>query len=149
MMLCGIRRLRWWRPRFIHATPAAADTPSPPPAPAATTPSPLIEIQWSDIKDLGYDDRATVMAGLERMRKKLDLQITALEARRAKLTTKDDPVKFNDALKVLDTARTRLASYITDLGNATPENWTQRRDRITEAWVKVEDAYKKALAEAP
>jgi len=131
------------------ATPPAAETPAAPPASAATSPAPLIETRWNDIKDLGYDDRATVLAILDRVGKKLDLQITALEARRAKLTTKDDPVKFNDALKVLDTARTRLTSYIADLRNATPENWTQRRDRIEDAWVKIEDAYKKALAEAP
>lgn len=140
-----------------EATPPAAETPAtpapvvstPPPAPAATTPSPLTEIKWIGLKDPGYDARATAMTDLARLREKLDLQITALEARRAALTTKNDPDKFSAALKVLDTARTRLASYVTDLGNATSENWAQRHERVADAWVKVEEAYKKAVAEAP
>jgi hypothetical protein len=136
------------------ANPPAAETPAVPatPAPAApatTTPSPVTEIKWSDIKDLGYDDRADVMAGLGRLREKLDLKIAALEARRAELTTKDDPLKFNAALKSLDTVRTRLMSAITDLGNATSQNWEQRHDRVADTWVDVEDAYKKAAGEAP
>ncbi|HSI08737.1 MAG: hypothetical protein ACAH89_03780 [Rariglobus sp.] len=139
------------------ATPPSAETPTTPvpsapatpPAPATTTPSPLTELKWSDIKDLGYDDRADVMAGLAKLREKLDLKIAALEARRADLTTKDDPLKFNAALKTLDTARTRLTSSITDLGNATSQNWEQRHDRVADAWVNVEDAYKKAAGEAP
>jgi hypothetical protein len=119
------------------ANPPAAETPAVPatPAPAApatTTPSPVTETKWSDIKDLGYDDRADVMAGLGRLREKLDLKIAALEARRAELTTKNDPLKFN-----------------TDLGNATSQNWEQRHDRVADTWVDVEDAYKKAAGEAP
>lgn len=135
------------------ANPPAVETPAAPapvsPAPSTTTPSPLTELKWSDIKDLGYDDRADVMAGLAKLREKLDLKIAALEARRAELTTKDDPLKFNNALKSLDTARTRLLSAITDLGNATSQNWEQRHDRVADAWVNVEDAYKKASDEAP
>lgn len=130
------------------ATPPATDTSSPS-APAASTPSPPTEVKWSDIKDLGYDRRAEVMAGVGKLREQLDLKITALEARRAKLTTSDDPVKFSNALKSLDTARTRLLSAITDLGKATSENWTQRHERVANAWINVEDAYEKAAAEAP
>lgn len=138
------------------ATPPAVETPAPagPATPAnpsapATTPSPITELKWNDIKDLGYDDRAEVLAGLGKLREKLDLKIAALEARRTELTTQDDPLKFNAALKVLDTARTRLLSAITDLGKATSQNWAQRHDRVADAWVNVEDAYQKAAAEAP
>lgn len=130
------------------ATPAPS-IPATPPAPVAPTPSPLTELKWSDIKDLGYDDRATVMTGLGKLSEKLDQKIAALEAKRAELTSKDDPLTFNSALKSLDTARTRLMSAITDLGKATPQNWEQRHDRVADAWVNVEDAYKKAAGEAP
>lgn len=139
------------------ATPPAAVTPAKPapavpatPAPpATTTPSPLVETKWSDIKDLGYDDRADVMAGLTRLQDKLDKQVANLKARRAALTTTDDPDKWNAAMEVLGTARTRLMSAIIDLGKATPQNWEQRHDRVADALVNVEDAYKKASNEAP
>ncbi|MBC8039885.1 MAG: hypothetical protein H7Y06_05030, partial [Opitutaceae bacterium] len=99
------------------ATPAPG-TPASPPAPApTTTPSPLVETKWSDIKDLRYDDRADVMAGLTRIQSKLDKQVADLKARRTALTTSDNPDKWDAAMEVLGTARTRLMSAITDLGN--------------------------------
>ncbi|MBC8040967.1 MAG: hypothetical protein H7Y06_10520, partial [Opitutaceae bacterium] len=78
-----------------------------------------------------------------------DKQVADLKARRTALTTSDNPDKWDAAMEVLGTARTRLMSAITDLGNATPQNWEQRHDRVADALVNVEDAYKKAANEAP
>lgn len=136
---------------LVSFLPVVQSQPAPPPPapPAAPAPAAEPEIKWSDIKDLGYDDRAKVMDGLRRLRENLDRKIAALKARRSQFTANDNPGDFNAALKALETARTRLTSSISELGEATPQNWSQRHERVADAWENVENAYQKAGDEAP
>lgn len=126
------------------ATPAAAPPIQTPPYPPA-----IVPIEWSAIQNLGYDDRAAFLAGLQRLHAQLELQISELNARRAALTASDNPGKLNFAMEALGTARTRLLSTSTDLSKATPQNWEQLKERVSDSWVVVQNAHDKAAAEAP
>lgn len=133
------------------ATPEVPNLPPTPPPPLVTPPAPLAitAAEWNDIKALGFDDRADFFVGLNRLHARLDAQITALNTRRATLSSTDNPAQWDATLEVLGTARTRLLSSSEDLQKATPQNWGQRRDRVAEAWVNVQSAHDKAAAEAP
>ncbi len=142
----------------------AKDDPSPPTPPAAgtdraTPPAPAIpsgataaakedadsataSATWATIKDAAYDKRADFIAGLNLMMKRLDSGIQALNAKRA--TMKDGAAAdwdFN--MKELNNARDYLQSMGSELEKATDGTWTDAKDKVTQAWTRVRNAYDK------
>lgn len=141
----------------VAASPDASTTPPPPavvPAPGVVAPvpapdePPAANVEWADIKDLEFDDRADFIAGLERLKTRLDQRIEELKAKRAAITSDVDPVEWDNAMKALANARVRLLSRSTDIAKATPENWSQRKEQVALAWEDVQESYEKAVTES-
>lgn len=124
------------------ATPPAAQ----PAAATATDNSDVTVAQWSDIKDDTYDQRAHFFAGLKKLEAKVDLQIAELNAKRATLKGTTSTEDWDFAMKAMETARTYLASTGRELTEADPDLWSQKKEKVGQAWTKTQDAYSKVKA---
>ena len=118
------------------------------PAPEARTvaalPQPVAvaaTASWESLADLTYDQRAEFIAGILRLENQLDGQIGALAAKRATMTT--DTKDWDFAMGGLTEARSYLQSMATEVGAATPDTWSEEKEKAHQAWLKAQDAYDK------
>jgi hypothetical protein len=136
---------------------APAVSPSPGmPAPSRAVPAPiqpmarpalvvndLAASSWTDIKDLTYDQRSDFITGLGRLQNKLDGQISALNAKRATMTT--DTKDWDFAMKGLLEAQAYLRSMTDEMSHATPDSWIQEKEKVEEAWHNSQEAYDRVI----
>lgn len=99
--------------------------------------------QWADIKDHAFDARAKFMTGLKALEAKADTQIAELKAKRATMQGSPSAKDWDFAMKEMADARAYLKSMGEELGKATAETWAQQKDKVGQAWVRVQDAYAK------
>jgi hypothetical protein len=112
--------------------------------PVAATANPdIASARWSDIKDCTYENRAQFFAGLARLEARVDDQIRGLIAKRATMDGKTNTQDWDFAMKEMGNARTYLKSMGEELHKASPETWAQQKDKVGEAWVRVQEAYGK------
>lgn len=127
-------------PAKTAATPAVTTkAPDPvPPAPAEAAPT-----QWSDIKELTFDQRDRFFAGLKRLEARVDEQIGELTAKRATMKGITGTKEWDFAMQEMVNARSALKSIGEVLAKAGQENWTEQKDRVGQAWVRTQDAFAK------
>ena len=133
-------------PPAKDVTSATATVVVPAPTPtvqvaAAASPN-VASARWTDIKDCTYDMRAQFFAGLERLEARVDLEVSELTARRAAMTSIANTQDWDFAMKGMETARSYLKSEGEDLRTSSPETWGQIKDKVGQAWVKTQDAYR-------
>ncbi|HTB81343.1 MAG TPA: hypothetical protein VK717_10700 [Opitutaceae bacterium] len=111
----------------------------------ATTASPNdASAKWTNIEDCAYDMRAQFFAGLKGLEARVDDQFRELTAKRATMTSSTADTKDWDfAMKEMEDARSYLKSMDEELSKATPETWSQEKDKVGQAWVRTQEAYKK------
>jgi hypothetical protein len=99
--------------------------------------------QWIDIEEYNYDMRAPFFAGLKQVEASVDDQIDELAARRAAMNSTTDTTDWDFAMKEMESARSYLRSTGEQLGKATPETWSQEKDKVGDAWQRTQEAYGK------
>lgn len=88
---------------------------------------------WQNIQYFTYEKRQDFTAVFSRMVSKLDVDIRALNEKRA--TMKNDTRDWDFAMKELNNARADVQSKLTDLSKVTTaEAWVEARDRLGVAW---------------
>jgi hypothetical protein len=96
---------------------------------------------WDAIKGFTYEQRADFVAGIVRLESQLDGQINELNAKRAAMTTGTKDWDF--AMGEMTNARSYLQSMATEVGSATPDTWSQEKEKVNQAWLKAQEAYEK------
>jgi len=134
----------------------AKSAPLSPPAPAAPVPAApaavavtadAAPIQWSDLKDYGFDRRGTFLAGLAELEARVDSQKADLAAKRATMASSGtNTADWDFAMKEMDDARTFLHSRGEELSKASAESWDQQKELVGQAWVRSQAAYAKVRA---
>lgn len=131
---------------------AAPSLPSTKAVLAATTPiaAPVASLSpdvpsnlWTDIKDYTYDQRARFFPGFQLMEARVDAQLAELTARRAAMNSTVNTKDWDFAMKEMVDARSYLKSTGEVLGKATPETWQQEKEKVGQAWVRTQEAYRK------
>jgi len=102
-----------------------------------------VSVQWTDLKDYTYDQRGLVFAGLKKLEAKADQQVSELMAKRAAMNSTANTNDWDFAMKEMGESRSYLKSTIVELTQATPEFWSQIKDKVGQAWVRTQDAYAK------
>ena len=108
---------------------------------ASTIMAGVTPVSWADIKDDAYDRRAHFTAGLKGLESSVNVQITALNAKRASLPAATDTREWDFAMKEMGDARSYLKSIGEELEKATPGTWAQAKERVAQAWVRSQAAY--------
>jgi hypothetical protein len=130
----------------VPAAPAP-NVPAPAARPAADPGTPFNVItdtpspSWDDIKDLTYAQHAAFSAGLARIEGRLDAQISALNAKRAAMTT--DTKDWDFAMKDVNESRSYLTGLNEEVATAGPDTWTQEKEKVEAALKRAEDACEK------
>jgi len=97
---------------------------------------------WNFIKDDTYDQRADFTSGFERISARIGNAMQLLAARRTTLpeTSIHD---WDFEMKELMAARADLRFQLSELNKATPETWSEAKDRVGQAWARVRDDFDK------
>ena len=132
-------------PPLFAVVSMTATAPAPEPAPAATPVDPAT-VRWSDIKDLGYDQRVRFLAGLKRLEARVDDEVGELVAQRAAMSGKNDTKEWDFAMKEMVNAQSYLKSTGVESAAADLQTWDQLREKVGQAWVRTQDAYKNVRA---
>jgi hypothetical protein len=104
-----------------------------------------ISDSWARIKDYTYERRVEFTASFDRMTARMDDKTREMQAKVANIP--DDAAKDRDhAMNDLSEARTDLKSRLTDLGNATAATWADAKEKVGQAWQKVNAAFDKATS---
>jgi|CZKI01.1.fsa_nt_gi hypothetical protein len=108
------------------------------PAPAVAASA---SASWDAINGFTYEQRADFAAGVVRLESQLDGQINELNAKRAAMTagTKD----WDFAMGEMTHARSYLQSMAAEVSGATPDTWSQEKEKVNQAWLKAQEAYEK------
>jgi len=113
---------------------------------ATVASSTAISDTWAEVKDCTYDMRAQFVAGVARMETKVNDQVSVLTTKRAGMTNATDTKAWDFAMKEMSDAQSSLKSCGAELGQATSDNWNQAKDKVSQAWVRTQDAYTKVKA---
>jgi hypothetical protein len=110
--------------------------------PVAAAPSPdIASARWSDIQNCTYDMRAQFFAGLNRLEARVDAQVAVLTAQRAAMKSTANTKEWDFAMKEMGDARSYLKSMGEELSKASPETWSQEKDKVGQAWVRTQAAF--------
>jgi hypothetical protein len=122
--------------KFVTSTTSATTT-------AAAPATAAVAIVWTDLQGLPYDMRAQLFTGLKHLETNVDGQFVELTAKRAAMKSTTDTKDWDFAMKEMADARTYLHSMIEGLNQASTETWNQQRDKVGQAWERVQAAYDK------
>jgi hypothetical protein len=114
-------------------------------APVATNDD-VTSAGWADIKDFTFDTRAQFFVGLKRLEAKVEGQVGELTAKRAAMPSSSDTRDWDFAMKEMDNAQSYLHSTGAELTKASPETWSQLKDKVGQAWERTQNAYRKVKA---
>jgi hypothetical protein len=128
----------------------AAQSASTPPAPAVPASSSIVvnpdaSTTWENIKDLPYEQRATFIAGLNRLESLVDAEISSLNARRQSITNETDAKEWDFQMKGLVNDQAYLKAMNAEVAKVDSDKWTEEKDRVEAAWQSTQDAYAKVL----
>jgi hypothetical protein len=103
---------------------------------------------WDGIKDYTLEKRAEFSASMDRMAGTMDDKTNELKAKFAGAT--DSASKDREsAVTEYDQARADLKSRLSDLGNATADTWADAKEKVAQAWKRVQAAYNKLTSSTP
>jgi len=120
----------------VISTPLAA------PVPVATGPD-YTSTRWSELQDLSYDQRAQFFAGLKRLEAIVTAQVAELTAKRAGMKAAANTKEWDFAMKEMLDAQVSLGSAGLESSRSNPEMWSQQKEKVGQAWVRTQEAYKK------
>ena len=102
---------------------------------------------WDSIKDFTFEKRAEFSAGIDRMAGQCDDKARELKA---KLASAPDAASKDreSAIKEYDEARADLKAKLSELGTATADTWADAKEKVAQAWKRVQAAYDKVKASA-
>ncbi len=98
---------------------------------------------WVAIKDFTYDQRADFASGAGNLLSMLAGQVAELKAKRASMPSTVETKDWDFAMKEMDDAQAYLRSMIQEAGRATPDTWSQEKDKVDEAWQRAQEAFDK------
>jgi hypothetical protein len=102
---------------------------------------------WDSIKDYTYEKRADFSAGIDRMAAQFDDKTRELKAKWAGAPDAASKDREN-AIKEYDEARADLKLRLSELGNASADTWADAKEKVAQAWKRVQVAYDKVKASA-
>jgi hypothetical protein len=97
---------------------------------------------WDSVKDYTYDKRVEFTASIGRMTARFDDKSREWKDKASDSTSADRA----SAVKDYDDARADLKAKLTDLDNATADTWADAKDKVAQAWKRVQAAYDKVTA---
>lgn len=98
---------------------------------------------WVAIKDFTYDQRADFASGAGGLLSMLAGQVAELKAKRASMPSTVETKDWDFAMKEMDDSQAYLRSMIEEAGRATPDTWSQEKDKVDEAWQRAQAAFDK------
>jgi hypothetical protein len=98
---------------------------------------------WVAIKDFTYDQRADFASGAGNLLGMLAGQVAELKAKRASMPSTIETKDWDFAMKEMDDSQAYLKSMIEEAGRATPDTWSQEKDKVDEAWQRAQAAFDK------
>jgi hypothetical protein len=98
---------------------------------------------WVAIKDFTFDQRSDFIAGANRLQAMLSSQIAELNAKRASMPSTVDTKDWDFAMKEMNDSQYYLKSMIDETSRATPETWSQEKDKVDQAWQRAQEAFDK------
>ena len=111
----------------------------------ATDVKATVSDSWDSIKEYTYEKRTDFAAALDRMAEKRDAEIQAMNAKVTGLP--DAAAKDRDkAVKEFNEARSYLKSQLADLRTGTADTWADAKEKVSQAWLRLQAAYDKVKA---
>ncbi len=123
---------------------AVAPTPSSSNAPKAAVVAG--NARWADLKNLPFESRDLLMAGIVGLEAHVAEQVKELNAKRTGMKASTDTKGWDLAMKEMMEAQAYLAAMVIELGKSTREFWDQNKDKVGRAWDRTQDAYGKVKA---
>ncbi len=99
--------------------------------------------QWTDIKDITYENRQSFFSGLKRLQAKVDFQINELVAKRATMDGIVETQDWDFAMKEMENSRSYLRSMGEEATSANVDTWNQIKAKVEQAWLRTQAAYGK------
>ena len=112
-------------------------------APSAAPAPDYGSTRWSDLQDLSYDQRVQFFAGFKRLEAIVTAQVAELTAKRAGMKAAANTKEWDFAMKEMLDAQVFLSSAGLELSRSNPEMWSQQKEKVGQAWVRTQEAYKK------
>jgi hypothetical protein len=101
----------------------------------------IVSQNWTKIADCNFDDRARFFVGMQDLEAKADAQIRELDARRRAIPTTVDTKDWDFQMKQMVDARAYLKDMGEELRKAGPDTWDQQKERVGNAWERIQSAY--------
>lgn len=112
----------------------------------ATVPTEISGATWDQIKELKFEQRADFQRGLARLEARLELQVKELNEKRASFKGTTSTQAWDFAMKEMEESRAYFRSMAAEAAKATEETWTDRREKVGQAWERTQTAYSKVKA---
>lgn len=112
----------------------------------ATVPTEISGATWDQIKDLKFEQRADFQQGVARLEARLELQVKELNEKRASFKGTTSTQAWDFAMKEMEESRAYFRSMAAEAAKATEETWTDRREKVGQAWERAQTAYSKVKA---
>ncbi|HEY4300574.1 MAG TPA: hypothetical protein VGM73_06865 [Candidatus Didemnitutus sp.] len=106
----------------------------------------IVSPNWTLIADCNYDARGRFFAGLTNLEAKADAQIRELDAKRRSMPSTVDTKDWDFQMKQMVDARAYLKDMDDGAHKAEPDTWDQQKDRVGNAWSRVQEAYARVKA---
>jgi len=103
--------------------------------------------RWLDLEGHTYANRAPFLAGVAGLEAVVTAQVAEVTARHAAMTrvpSTADSQAWDSAMKEMGDARSYLKSMGKEASEATADTWSQKKDKVGQAWVRSQAAYEKA-----
>ena len=95
---------------------------------------------WDSIRGYTFDKRAEFSARINRMSDDMDAKVHEMNDKLAGLP--DGAARDRDAaMKEFNAARADLKSKLSGLGDATADTWADAKEKVSQAWTRVQAAY--------
>ncbi|HRE83522.1 MAG TPA: hypothetical protein PLN52_20930 [Opitutaceae bacterium] len=113
---------------------------------SSTVPTEISGATWDQIKDLKFEQRSDFQQGLARLEARLELQVKELNEKRASFKGTTSTQAWDFAMKEMEESRAYFRSMAAETAKATEETWTDRREKVGQAWERTQTAYSKVKA---
>jgi len=119
-------------------------------APAAASDE-AVAPRWVELERHTYEMRVAFLEGAGRLEAVVEAQVAEVTARRAAIMSAPRTVDLQtwDAdmtIKEMDEARSYLTAMVKEARAATADTWSQKKEKVGQAWARTQAAYEKAKA---
>jgi hypothetical protein len=99
---------------------------------------------WAAIKDDTFAQRTHFSAGMQTMKSGMDDQIATMTAKHGTMKDSMNGSMMDGAMTEVTAARTNLQSTSDKLDQATADTWTNDKEMVAQAWMRMQSACTKA-----